>query len=196
MASMAWMVAQDGDPWARPDMGRRSPRAVDDRVGGNDKIAVPEFSGEEDKDGLATRRYLRKIAAWQRMTRLRPAKQALALYNNLSGRAWRDAEEIDLTYLDDDAGAAYFTKWVADKYLPKEVVKVGKCMLEFFRVLKKQPSQDIREFNQEYDRQVSRLKEVGCIFQTSTWHGSTWTSCAWTTAQNSTCCHRPAIGMI
>ena len=68
----------------------------DDRVGGSDKISVPEFSGEDDKDGMVTRGYLRKVAAWRRMTRLRPNKQALALYNSLTGRAWSDAEEPDL----------------------------------------------------------------------------------------------------
>lgn len=149
------------DPWAAASSTRRASHD-DDRIGGSDKISVPEFTGEEDKDGLVTRGYLRKVAAWKRMTRLKPTKQALALYNNLSGRAWRDAEEIDLALLDDESGVDYFTKWIADKYLDKEVVKVGKCMLEFFRVLKKQTSQDIREFNQEYDRQVSRLKEIGC----------------------------------
>ena len=35
-------------------------------------------------------------------------------------------------------------------------------MLEFFKHLKKGYGQEIRDFNQEYDRQVSRLKEVGC----------------------------------
>eukprot|EP00438_Fugacium_kawagutii_P026759 Skav216449 [mRNA] locus=scaffold50:462658:469839:- [translate_table: standard] len=147
-----------GDPWAQPQQERRD----DDRTGGSDKITVPEFSGDDDKDGLVTRGYLRKVAAWQRMTRLRPAKQALALYNNLTGRAWRDAEELDLSLLDCENGVAVFTQWISDKYLDREVVKVGKCMLEFFRVLKKGPNQEIREFNQEFDRQISRLKEVGC----------------------------------
>eukprot|EP00435_Cladocopium_sp_Y103_P029729 s4082_g7.t1 len=127
-----------GDPW-----GVGTSRD-DDRVGGSDKIAVPEFSGEDDKDGLVTRGYLRKVAAWQRMTRLRPNKQALALYNNLTGRAWRDAEELDLALLDSTNGVSVFTTWISEKYLDKEVVK------------------EIRDFNQEYDRQVSRLKEIGC----------------------------------
>lgn len=145
-----------GDPWAG-NSGRG-----DDRVGGNDKIAVPEFSGEDDKDGLVTRGYLRKVAAWRRMTRLSPRKQALALYNSLTGRAWRDAEELDLALLDSEHGVDVFTAWVSEKYLDKEVVKVGKCMLEFFKNLKKGYNQEIRDFNQEYDRQVSRLKEIGC----------------------------------
>ena len=145
-----------GDPWGA------SANREDDRMGGSDKISVPEFSGEDDKDGMVTRGYLRKVAAWRRMTRLRPNKQALALYNNLTGRAWRDAEELDLALLDSVNGVDVFTRWVSEKYLDKEVVKVGKCMLEFFKHLKKGYGQEIRDFNQEYDRQVSRLKEVGC----------------------------------
>lgn len=89
-------------------------------------------------------------------------QQALALYNNLSGRAWRDAEELDLARLDADDGVEVFTTWVSEKYLDREVVKVGRCMSEFFKMLRKNYNQDIREFNQEYDRQLSRLKEVGC----------------------------------
>ena len=33
---------------------------------------MPEFSDEDDKDGMVTRSYLRKVAAWRRMTSLRP----------------------------------------------------------------------------------------------------------------------------
>ena len=151
------------DPWLETDpWDRQWTRRDDDRTGGSDKIAVPEFTGEEDKEGVLTRGYLRKVSAWQRMTRLRPTKQALALYNNLSGRAWRDAEELDLARLDADDGVEVFTTWVSEKYLDREVVKVGRCMSEFFKMLRKSYNQDIREFNQEYDRQLSRLKEVGC----------------------------------
>eukprot|EP00435_Cladocopium_sp_Y103_P075845 s9_g66.t1 len=148
---------QRGDPWS---VG--GGRMDDERGGGADKIAVPEFSGEDDKDGMVARGYLRKVGAWKRMTRLKCSKQALALYNNLSGRAWRDAEELDLSRLDAEDGVDVFIQWISEKYLDKEVVKVGKCMLEFFKHLKKSNHQDIREFNQEYDRQVSRLKEIGC----------------------------------
>ena len=41
-------------------------------------------------------------------------------------------------------------------------MKVGRCMSEFFKVLRKTGSQDIKDFNQEFDRQTSRLREVGC----------------------------------
>ena len=30
------------------------------------KISVPEFSGEDDKDGMVTRGYLRKVAALEK----------------------------------------------------------------------------------------------------------------------------------
>ena len=67
-----------------------------ERGGGADKIVVPEFSAEEDRDGLKARGYLRKVAAWRRVTKIKPHKQALMLCNHLTGRAWRDAEELDL----------------------------------------------------------------------------------------------------
>ena len=151
-----WMT--NSDPWSSAPAGDKRD---DDRSGGSDKISVPEFSGE-DKDCLVTRGYLRKVNAWRRMTRLRPSKQALALYNALTGRAWRDAEELDLALLDKDDGVDVFIQWISEKYLDKEVVKVGKCMLDFFKTLKRGYNQEIRDFNQEYDRQASRLKEIGC----------------------------------
>eukprot|EP00435_Cladocopium_sp_Y103_P003094 s3557_g1.t1 len=118
-ASRAAYVSSDpwqsqGDPWSTS-----APRD-DDRWGGSDKISVPDFSGEDDKDGMITRGYLRKVAAWRRMTRLRPNKQALALYNSLTGRAWRDAEELDLALLDSADGVDVFTRWISEKYLDKE----------------------------------------------------------------------------
>ena len=125
---------------------------------------MPEFDGEEQAghEGLRARGYLRKVNAWRRITRLRPNKQALALYNHLIGKAWRDAEELDLDLLDQDNGVDVFLGWVSSKYLDREVVKVGRSMSEFFKVLKRTTSQDIRDFNQEFDRQSSRLREVGC----------------------------------
>ena len=84
------------------------------------------------------------------------------LYNHLSGRAWRDAEELRLEDLDSPDGVQVFRRWIETKYLDREVVKVAKVMSEFFKVLKRTPQQDIRDFNQEFDRQAARLKEVGC----------------------------------
>ena len=46
--------------------------------------------------------------------------------------------------------------------MDREVTKVGRYMSDFFKVLKKTANQDIRDFNQEFDRQISRLREVGC----------------------------------
>ena len=131
--------------------------------GGTDKISVPEFSGEDDRDGGKAKSYLRKVQAWRRVTRLKPHKQALVLYNALTGKAWRDAEEIDLTLLDTNDGVDNFLKWVTERYLDKEIVKAGKYMSEFFKHYKRGPSQDIRDFNMEFDRHVNKLKEVGCV---------------------------------
>ena len=145
-----------GDPWVQP-------RRDEDRGGGGaDKIPVPEFSGEEDKDGMLTRGYLRKVEAWRRVSRLKPAKQALMLYNHLTGKAWRDAEELELSLLDREDGVDYFKKWVETKYLEKEVVKVARTMSEFFKAFKKTTGQEIRDFNQQFDLHIGRLREIGC----------------------------------
>ena len=134
--------------------------------GGQDKIQVPEYSGEDDRDGLKAKGYIRKVEAWRRVTRLSRGKQALMLYNSLSGRAWRDAEELDLSLLDAENGVEIFLSWIKDKYMDREVTKVGRYMSDFYKVLRKSANQDIRDFNQEFDRQISRLKEVGRTLDT------------------------------
>ena len=58
------------DPWSNYGHG-------EERGGGADKIVVPEFSAEDDREG--GKAYLRKVEAWQRVTRIKPHKQALVL---------------------------------------------------------------------------------------------------------------------
>ena len=97
------------------------------------------------------------------MTRLKPAKQALVLYNSLTGKAWRDAEELDVSTLDASDGVEVFISWVKERYLDKEVVKAGKYMSDFFKLFKRGTNQDIRDYNSEFDRHLTKLKEVGCV---------------------------------
>ena len=158
------LVAVSWRPLDRPSRWRRPWVDFVWRRRAGDKIPVPEFDGEEQPghEGSRVRGYLRRVNAWRRITRLKPCKQALALYNHLTGKAWRDGEEIDLDILDQDNGVDTFIDWISAKYLDREVVKVGRCMSEFFKVLKRTTGQDIKDFNQEFDRQASRLREVGC----------------------------------
>eukprot|EP00435_Cladocopium_sp_Y103_P073110 s292_g42.t1 len=126
------------DPWSQSHQGSSRDDALDERAGGtSDKIVVPEFTGEEDREGSKARSYLRKIEAWRRVTRLKPNKQALVLYNGLSGKAWRDAEDLDVGQLDHPQGVERFVAWITQRYLDKEVVKAGKYMSEFFKYFKR-----------------------------------------------------------
>ena len=78
---------------------------------------------------------IRKIEAWRRVTRLTRPKQALMLYNNLTGRAWRDAEELELGLLDSEVEV--FVGWIKSNYMDREVTKLGRYMSDFFKVLKR-----------------------------------------------------------
>ena len=91
---------------------------------------------------------MEKIEAWRRVTRLKANKQALVLYNNLTGKAWRDAEDLDLSALDDPYGVDRYLAWITQRYLDKEVVKAGKYMSDFFNLFEKGPN---------------RTSEVGCV---------------------------------
>ena len=133
----------------------------------SEKMVVPTFSGELDKEssddiGTTARSYLRQIAAWRRMTRLSPEQQGLTVYQHLSGRAWVDAERLDMDMLSAHDGLDYFIEWVRDRYLDVEVTQVGRS-LSTFRKLHRRPTQSIRDYTAEYDRALARLHETGCV---------------------------------
>ena len=161
-----------GDPWRDPggdgdehphhgseDGSDRRPPPRDDRPsdggrGPSEKMIVPSFSGEGDGDelGSSARSYLRQVLAWQRMTKVTKDKQALVLYQHLSGAAWVEAERLEVDRLGASGGMDYFTQWVKDRYLDVQVTQVGRSLSEFFRRLKKKPSQSIRDYGGEFDR--------------------------------------------
>ena len=129
-----------------------------------ERLTVPTFNGEDDGDdvGTSARSYLRQIEAWRRMTRLPAAQQGLVLYQNLAGKAWVAAEELNVDKLSADTGVQYLVKWISGRYLDLEITRIGKAFSEFFRRLRRRPGQSIREYNAEYDRLHARLREVGC----------------------------------
>ena len=144
--------AQGGNQALVPGGGRAS-----------EKLAVPSFSGEDGEDvGGSARSYLRQVEAWRRMTLLPATQQGLVLYQNLTGKAWIAAEELSVDRLASSDGVEYFVQWLNARFLDLEVARIGRAFSEFFRKLRRKPSQSIREYNTEYDRLHARLREVGC----------------------------------
>ena len=97
------------------------------------------------------------------MTRVSVDKQALVLYQPLSGPAWVEAERLDMERLGSTKGMEYYTQWVRDRYLDVQVTQVGRSLSEFFRRLRRKPGQSIRDDCGEYDRCYARLMECGCV---------------------------------
>ena len=52
------------------------------------------------------------------MTRL---KQGLVLYQNLTSKAWIEAERLDMDRLNSGCGVDYLVQWVKDRYLDVQV---------------------------------------------------------------------------
>ncbi|CAE7621529.1 GIP [Symbiodinium sp. CCMP2592] len=160
---------QGGDHGAQ-GAGPGVPRGGDGGVpheggrGPSEKMVVPTFAGDADGDelGSSARSYLRQIAAWQKMTRVGADKQALVLYQHLSGPAWVEAERLEMEKLGSTHGMQYFTQWVRDRYLDVQVTQIGRSLSDFFRRLRKRPGQSIREYCGEFDRAHARLIECGC----------------------------------
>ena len=145
----------------RGDLGR----------GPSEKMVVPSFSGSLEPGsgedlGATACSYLRQVAAWRRMTRLGKSQQALTLYQAdqaLTGKAWADAERLDMDRLASDDGIEYYISWVKDRYLDVQVTQVGRSLSDFFRRLKRRGGQSIRDYMSDFDRALARLNECGCV---------------------------------
>ncbi|CAE7339323.1 GIP, partial [Symbiodinium sp. CCMP2456] len=133
--------------------------------GPSERMIVPSFSGEGDGDELGTtaRSYIRQIQAWRKMTRVGSDKQALVLYQHLTGPAWVEAERLDMEQLGSRQGLEYYIQWVRDRYLDVQVTQIGRALSDFFRRLRKKPGQSIRDYCGEFDRAHARLLECGCV---------------------------------
>ena len=129
-----------------------------------EKMTVPSFDGEggEVELGTSARSYMRRIAAWNRCTKLAETERALALYTHLSGRAWLFAEELDVDRLGSWDGMAYYLEWVRVRFMEIEINKVGAIMNELFRKCRKRADQTVRDYNMEFERLLLRLGELNC----------------------------------
>ncbi|CAE7544813.1 Faim2, partial [Symbiodinium necroappetens] len=136
----------------------------DRRSGISEKMSVPVFAAEDvgEKLGSSARSYLRQIDAWSKLTRTPRDRQALLLYQSLQGRAWIEAEELQVTNLANEDGIEYFKAWVVERYQEVEIGKIGEALNGFFKRLRRGPQQSIREFNGLFDRSYARLLEIDC----------------------------------
>ena len=129
-----------------------------------EKLVVPSFSGEgsDAELGSTARSYLRKVSAWLRCTKMAERDRAVALYSNLTGKAWIFAEELDMDRLCDGGGVEYFQEWIRVRFMEMEVTKVSNVMTELFRRCRKKQDQSVRDFNVEFERLLLYLKELDC----------------------------------
>ena len=86
------------------------------------------------------------------MTCFPAREQGLVLYQNLQGKAWVAAEELNVDKLSSPSGARYSTGWIPSRYLDLEITRIGKAFSEFFRRLRRRAGQSIREHNAKHDR--------------------------------------------
>ncbi|OLP87351.1 hypothetical protein AK812_SmicGene31431 [Symbiodinium microadriaticum] len=150
--------------WASEAADRGSDFSGDRRGGLSERMTVPSFSANNNGDelGQSARSYLRQIEAWVRITRAPSSQQALLLYQNLQGRAWVEAEELDVKELCQDGGVERFKAWISERYLEIEVGKIAEALNGFFNRMKRGSTQSVREFNASFDRAYARLVEIDC----------------------------------
>ncbi|OLQ05448.1 hypothetical protein AK812_SmicGene11376 [Symbiodinium microadriaticum] len=134
------------------------------RGGVSEKMSVPGFSAEDqgEKLGASARSYIRQIDAWTQVTRAPRTQQALLLYQALSGRAWIEAEELQVSELATEDGVEKYKAWIMERYQEIEVGKIAEALNGFFKRLRRSQGQSIREFNASFDRAYARLIEVDC----------------------------------
>ncbi|CAE7487110.1 GIP, partial [Symbiodinium necroappetens] len=127
------------------------------------QMEQPDLGRRCDDLGASARSYLRQVAAWRKMTRLSADQHGLVLYQNLSGKAWIDAERLDVDLLGMDTGAEYFINWIKERYLDVQITQIGRGLSDFFRRLRRKDGQTIREYLSDFDRALARLTECGCV---------------------------------
>ena len=130
----------------------------------SERMAVPTFNAEGSGDalGLSARSYLRQLDAWCKITRAPANQRALLLYQSLGGRAWVEAEELSVEDLGTDEGVSILKAWIQERYQEVEVSKIAEALTQFFRKLRRQSNQTVREFNSAFDRAYARLLEIDC----------------------------------
>ena len=98
-------------------------------------MAVPTFNAESSGNelGASARSYLRQVDAWTEVTRLPQDQRALVLHQHLQGRAWLEAEELDVETLASTQGMSVFRRWVQERYQEIEVSKIAEALTQFFR---------------------------------------------------------------
>ncbi|CAE8633213.1 unnamed protein product, partial [Polarella glacialis] len=158
---------QDGDDTCN-DGYYRPPRAEPwqdrDVKDFKDRVNAPKFDGivEDTGKGDGVRNYLRRLEIWEELTTVPKKKQAIVLFYKLRGRAWTDAETLDIKELQKDHGMDVYKAWVRQKYRDLEITTIGDNMKEFFRNLPLKKGQSVREFNNEFDRLWKKLSGMGC----------------------------------
>ena len=138
--------------------------SLDSKGGLSERMALPTFSADQTGDALGSsaRSYLRQVDAWCKVTRAPPSQRALLLYQNLTGRAWVEAEELSMDALANEDGVEVFRRWVQERYQEVEVSKIAETLTHFFKKLRREAGQSIREFNSAFDRAHTRLLEIDC----------------------------------
>ncbi|CAE8725915.1 unnamed protein product [Polarella glacialis] len=129
-----------------------------------DRVNAPEFDGivEDTGKGDGVRNYLRRLEIWEELTTVPKKKQAIVLFYKLRGRAWTDAETLDIKELQKDHGMDIYKACVRQKYRDLEITTIGDNMKEFFRNLHLKKGQSVREFSNEFDRLWKKLSGMGC----------------------------------
>ena len=64
--------------------------------------------------------------------------------------------------LANEDGVEVFRRWVQERYQEVEVSKIAETLTHFFKRLRREAGQSIREFNSAFDRAHTRLLEIDC----------------------------------
>ena len=133
-------------------------------------MTVPTFDGEggDAELGTSARSYLRRVAAWNRYTKLAECEKALALYTNLSGRAWLFAEELDVDSLGSRDGMAHYLEWVRVRFMEIEINKVGGIINDLFHKCRK------RSLTRACGTTTWSLRGSSCAWESSIASFPTW----------------------
>ncbi|CAK0803743.1 unnamed protein product [Prorocentrum cordatum] len=140
-------LGEEGDPAAA-------------QPGGGPNIKAPAY----DPKSMTMKDYKRRVAVFRIRTRLPVEKQAAELYAELQGDAWVHAEDLDPMTLQNAGGVQMLLDFLADKFDDEKAMELGSELKAFFTKMRRESGEEIRNYINRFDSQVSRLKTLQIEF--------------------------------
>ena len=121
------------------------------------KEHVPSYDGESE----GMREYTRRVKIYSSTTGTDPEFRAGRLLEQLTGRAWRATETLDLETLRQADGVEKLLQHLWQELEPLEHLRTFQTLQSFYRGFKRNRGEEFVAFDTRFRVQLQRLEEIG-----------------------------------